>query len=333
MFKDTPLYNISSDKVLNKELLPPFIRNNCTKAKFNKWLERRASYVERDQKKLLTTITQFPDSTSLDINIWIMMITRALSVEDCYWINDSNMSLGWNDVNPINNSLANALVPYLLDNPDDAKDITFETVEYTTGGSVEKAWHRENSEFYMYKSTRYKYEVMVSQILDAMNVEHVKYSESNLYGIPMCKCINIANEYFSRIPASEVRDTFSSQIEFNKYMYENFPTEFITMNVIDYLIGNIDRHGKNWGFLMHNSTGRIIKPHPLFDHNWTFGEVTIRHGANSKVFQGYKLRDVALSMCDKIRLNVQKDKMPEFMNKNQEVYFYNACKECGVEIV
>ena len=42
------------------------------------------------------------------------------------------------------------------------------------------------------------------------------------------------------------------------------------MNIIDYLIGNTDRHWGNWGFWIDNSTNLPLKLHPLMDLNKAF---------------------------------------------------------------
>ena len=42
------------------------------------------------------------------------------------------------------------------------------------------------------------------------------------------------------------------------------------MNLVDYLVGNTDRHWGNWGFLVDNRTNRLRKLHPLMDFNKSF---------------------------------------------------------------
>ena len=42
------------------------------------------------------------------------------------------------------------------------------------------------------------------------------------------------------------------------------------MNIIDYLIGNTDRHWGNWGFLVDNRTNKPLRLFPLMDFNKAF---------------------------------------------------------------
>ena len=45
---------------------------------------------------------------------------------------------------------------------------------------------------------------------------------------------------------------------------------FHMMNIIDYLIGNTDRHWGNWGFWVINAENRLGALHPLMDFNQAF---------------------------------------------------------------
>ena len=42
------------------------------------------------------------------------------------------------------------------------------------------------------------------------------------------------------------------------------------MNMLDYLIGNTDRHWGNWGFLVDNKTNKPLRLFPLMDFNKAF---------------------------------------------------------------
>ena len=42
------------------------------------------------------------------------------------------------------------------------------------------------------------------------------------------------------------------------------------MNIIDYLIGNTDRHWGNWSFLVDNRTNKPPRLFPLMDFNKAF---------------------------------------------------------------
>ena len=255
-----------------------------------------------------------------------MMITRGISVEDRYWINDNRC---WKDVDPFYNKRINTLIPVVFNSPEHLDEMTFESVEYTTGGTAEKAWKREEDGFYLYKTKRWEYEVLVSGILDALNVSHVHYSHKILYNKDCCRCRNMATPALSRIPAKEVRDNCK---DFIRYVIDHFREDFETMCIVDYLICNQDRHGENWGFYMDNKTGRLVSLHPLFDHNWEFGEIAMRNDFPSKVFEGYSLREVAQTISRTRHLTLDGSKLPEFHSELQKEYFIKACETCYIKI-
>ena len=43
------------------------------------------------------------------------------------------------------------------------------------------------------------------------------------------------------------------------------PKTYYGMNILDYLVGNIDRHPENWGFLVDNETNDYISLYPIMD--------------------------------------------------------------------
>ena len=47
---------------------------------------------------------------------------------------------------------------------------------------------------------------------------------------------------------------------------------YLQMQIADYVLNNNDRHEQNWGFLVENSSGKIIGYVPLFDHDHAFSE-------------------------------------------------------------
>lgn len=332
MWEDRLLYDEKTQATHNNDILPPFLRDRMSQDLFRQWLVRRSKSQARDEIKLLSNYLEYPYDTTATTLEWLMRITRAISVEDHYWLKAADEQIRWHDVNPIYNSKSNVLIPVLLDKPVSSKDITFQTVEYSTGGSVEKVWSRIAYCFYMYKTKRWEMEVKVSKILDALNVNHVDYVSSSIFGIPACKCVNMSDMEFSRIPASELRDTYTKYDDFLRMVIRHFPTNFYVMCVVDYLICNQDRHGDNWGFFMDNNTGSITSLHPLFDHNWSFGKVAMQKGFQSKVFTNYSLKEVAVRMSELIQLTCDKTKLPE-LEEDEREYFLKACEVCNVKLV
>ncbi len=58
------------------------------------------------------------------------------------------------------------------------------------------------------------------------------------------------------------------------------PVGYYGMNILDYLVGNTDRHAENWGFLIDNRTNKYVSLHPLMDFNQSFLSYDTLDGAN-----------------------------------------------------
>ena len=47
---------------------------------------------------------------------------------------------------------------------------------------------------------------------------------------------------------------------------------YYKMQIADYVLGNEDRHGANFGFFMDNRSGKLMGLYPLMDHDHAFSE-------------------------------------------------------------
>lgn len=65
-----------------------------------------------------------------------------------------------------------------------------------------------------------------------------------------------------------------------KYILSLDKHNYYMMNIIDYLIGNTDRHWGNWGVLVKNSNNKPVCLHKLMDFNQSFNAYESLEGAN-----------------------------------------------------
>ena len=79
---------------------------------------------------------------------------------------------------------------------------------------------------------------------------------------------------------------------------------FYMMNIIDYLVGNTDRHWGNWGFLVDHATNRLTHLHPLMDFNKAFQAYDTPDGALCQTVSGtVSQKSAALEGVRKVGLN------------------------------
>ena len=111
--------------------------------------------------------------------------------------------------------------------------------------------------------TEWTYEIMhLEQVLyEPYEYSNVSVSASRLI-TSMEKSI-VPMEYAVIYAANHDTSLKEMIAEYDQYSYH-------MMNIIDYLIGNTDRHWGNWGFWIDNSTNLPLKLHPLMDFNKAF---------------------------------------------------------------
>lgn len=96
------------------------------------------------------------------------------------------------------------------------------------------------------------------------------------------------------------------------------------MNVIDYLVGNTDRHWGNWGFLVDNETNLPVKLHPLMDFNKSFlAYDTIEGGRCLTTEQPMSQMTAALLAVRTVGLNQKKEVLKEWFTNDSacEMFF------------
>lgn len=95
---------------------------------------------------------------------------------------------------------------------------------------------------------------------------------------------------------------------------------YYMMNILDYLVGNTDRHWENWGLLVDNETNKTVRLHDLMDFNRAFQQYDILDGASCLTVGKRHLsqREAAMEALRKIGLNqfvdVAVDIFPKYKN-------------------
>ena len=320
MSKDTVIAEINFDtglyKVIRPDLLPLDLRgDNIPIFNIPLWFNDRVLSISRSNAKVIL------DSVKLEQNdrIKICLACRALSLDDCYWLKFDNDTLTWKDVNLYHNSLSNGVAKVALTGKWVSLQGKIVTPELTGLGSFAKCWRRFNNQLYLYKSgsnnglnNEAKIEVLVSDILDVLNVEHVKYTLTELDGRVVSKCKCLTDENISMTDML----SFSNYCGRNNINIQQWLLKqqlYYEMIVIDYLVLNTDRHLGNWGVLFDANTGKVLRLRPLFDHNLAFN----KYGdINSKVIHGKTLQDAA--HMAKLRCNLDYNKLYKFVKARKQ---------------
>ena len=256
---------------------------------FYYWCASRVLTLDRKYaKEILNSIGAIQVYTDRD-RAAIAISYRALSLMDVYWIRTKDDKATFAEISLYRHSLSDAFVDVSLR----GKNLTMENAEFITSqdqagdigtpGVAPKAWIRESDGFYLLKDGDERdvdAEILASKIIDCFDIPHVSYAESAFKGTRVSKCKIITSEDQS-IVSSEFIEIYCINRDMDKldFILKKDSYSYYMMNMIDYLIGNVDRHWGNWGFLIDNKTNKIGKLYPLMDFNKAFLSYDTLEGA------------------------------------------------------
>jgi hypothetical protein len=204
--------------------------------------------------------------------------THALSLNDTIWVKRcDDTKLNWNKVSLYRNKFSSVIARTAFDGGMYGDTMTTTSPEFSTNGTFAKCWIRENNKIKLLKKGTSGFsnaglepysEYYSSQILKALNINHVDYSLTSRSGVICSKCKLFTSEDFGFVPCSAFKSYFNNITEMIDFFIQSGYKEFISeMFVVDAIILNEDRHLGNFGFMFDNNTGEIVSPAPLFDHN------------------------------------------------------------------
>lgn len=363
MLQNVPIlkFDMSTESydVIEPDLMPFYIRGvfdnvpsngvdfsfeNDPNLKFLHFLAQRMLSLDRSNAKKLLNAYNFPQSQDDVTKAKIAITCKAISMSDDYWLNDGDMTFRWEDICPRYNHL-NAIVSSIaLAGSSFTLSGCPRTPELTGQGLYAKAWVRESDgSIWLYKAGSGKQEeeieVLVSNLLDCSNVEHIRYL-SAIYdydnaNIPVSKCMLANGDKYSLVPALDVELYCNRQaLNFQDFVLSIDSDRFYQTCVIDYLIANSDRHMGNWGFYMDNATGKLERLYPIFDHNNAFDVAFMKdtNGGPSLMMRGKSQREAAeyaLTHCDILFRGIPDD---IFLNESQMECFLSRAQHLGIKI-
>lgn len=313
------------------------IRDNA--AAVTSWLANRTLLLSRANAKKIYQAYRLEQLTDEKSRAKLSIACRTLSVLDNYWVKlSTDTTTRWDDINIRHNLLNQAVAQIALHGTSLSLQGPLSSPEFTTNGAYAKAWHRdEDGSLWLYKlndiNSTAKIEVMVSNILDCMNITHCHYEAREDMGEYVCACplmtnddISIAdgltfNGYCNRLNIDPIDKLISLDAD-----------GFYKMLVVDYLIANPDRHGQNWGIYYDPKTTEILGLHPLFDHNNAFDNgVMDDENYLSHFYDGKSLKENAMMAIKKVDIHFTKPVTRDmFLTTKQYETFMKHAKQLGI---
>lgn len=301
---------------------------------FYAWCSSRVLTLDRKYAKEILNTIGMKQSTTDKERAEISISYNCVSMMDVYWVRGASEKVEYDDINIFKHPLTDAFVDVSLR----GRSLTVENSELIgpadiapdvgTPGVAPKAWVRRDNTFKLFKDGQerdVKAELLASKIIDCFDVEHVRYEEDEFAGQSVSACEIITSEDRSIVSAEYVEIyALNQDISLMDIVFKKSYKAYYMMNIIDYLVGNNDRHWGNWGFWVDNKTNKIDSLYPLMDFNKAFmaydnieGAMCLPEGA--RISQ----KDAAISAVKLIGLNQTKEVEREWFDNTQIWEMFN----------
>ncbi|MCQ2071211.1 MAG: excisionase [archaeon] len=242
------------------------------------WWMRRSIPVSRAGIGTLLEHLGYPEPS------FLLTRSMGLSLSDHYWIRPSSLELQYGQVNHYQNRFSEDIGELLFGNTEKKRDdVDQSSPDNTSDGNLMKKWKIIEGERCLlkagsgYTNMESFNEVIASLMMDSLNVEHVGYRLYYHQGRTVCSCVDFVNPSNEYVPARRMFSPSCSDYSYRGYVKACMEVgvdivPFLDrMIVIDYLIGNEDRHLNNFGLLRNPDTLEYIGPAPLFDNGSSLG--------------------------------------------------------------
>lgn len=324
-------YNIYLEKVESLDIDTRI--NNLEN--FYHWCSSRVLTLDRKYaKEILNSLGQTQSVTDRErANIAISY--HGVSFMDTYWIKGNREKVRFNDINLFTHSLSNAFVDVslrgkqltaqnaeLIDPSDAAGDVS-------TVGVAPKAWVRDGLDFYLLKdgsTHEVESELLASKIADCFKVNHVDYQPDYYCGEKVSKS-HIITSIDTSIVAVEYIQIYAQNKGFDwlEFVINKDKYNYYMMNIIDYLVGNTDRHWGNWGFELDNSNNKPIKLYDLMDFNKSFNSYDNIDGSYCQTTKTkLSQKEAAIIAVKEIGLNQIAEVKKEWFSNSNDWEMFNA---------
>lgn len=281
MCKDKAVYNIDTEEVYDRQLLPGYMIKNPCSITFKHWFKLRYSAQTNTLARRLSGVT-FGQGKRIKIN----ETTHALSLSDSYWVKDIRDNIIFEQISPYYNSFWTGEGVYVRGS----------IPTLYVGGYLNKEWI--NSTTLCKYGEETKLEKICSDLCKACDIDVV-----DIVDIPNGIAVaNMTNTKYMLEQADQ-----SGRIDPDDFTEDEiiglFGVSGVCMLLIDAIIGNGDRHAGNFGWLRDTSTGEYVKMAPLYDFDHALDtkspdDILIKSLVNA--FSGTRYSTIVHDICTKV---------------------------------
>lgn len=309
-------------KILNEQFMPydmyleesndfDDLVNNL--ANFYYWCASRVLSLDRTYAKEIMNSLGVSQAVTDQDRAQISLSYHCVSLNDVYWVRTRGEAVTFEELNLYDNPLNEAIIPLPLK----GKHLTVTNKELapdlSTKGCFPKAWIRTGTEFRLLKDGGEDVvhrELVASKICQCFDVPQVAYEEYFYDGEVVTQSAIVTSKQYSMI-SKMAYDVYAinNDLDTVEECIRLDPIVYYGMNILDYLVGNTDRHPENWGFLVDNATNQPVSLYPLMDFNMSFQTYDKLDGANCQTVFPRKLtqREAAIEAVQIIGLRQIRD--------------------------
>lgn len=285
---------------------------------FYYWCASRVLTLDRKYAKEILNSIGAKQATTDKERAAISLAYHCVTLTDVYWVKGYRERVSYDEINLFDHSLSDAFVDVSLR----GKALTAQNAELiaksdtagdvATQGAAPKAWVRRKGAFYLLKDGDEKEvnaELLASRIARCFDVDQVRYEPFEYDGQKVSSSQLMTSKDFSIVPMEHV-EIYAANHGTDLYaLIRRYDFRgYCMMNIIDYLVGNTDRHWGNWGFLVDNRTNRPLRLFPLMDFNKAFQAYDTIEGSRCLTMpEPMSQMDAALDAVRQIGLNQREE--------------------------
>ena len=292
---------------------------------FYHWCASRVLTLDRTFAKEILNSIGVSQAVTDQERAKISLSYHCVSLTDVFWVREQGENVSFAELNLYDHPLNDAVVELSLK----GKQMTVTNRELaqdlSTKGCFPKAWIRTEEGFLLLKDggeETVRKELLASAICQCFDIPQVVYRKRFYDGEPVTESKIITSKDCS-IASKWAYDVYAinNDLDTVEECIKLDPITYYGMNILDYLVGNTDRHPENWGFLIDNSTNQPISLYPLMDFNQSFLSYESLDGANCQTAYPKKMtqREAAIEAVKVIGLRQIKEvDITQFEGMEQE---------------
>ena len=205
----------------------------------------------------------------------------GLSLSDQYWISPKDKPLMWKEINFFDHDFSEDVGNLLFGYGEFSDSMSLISPDNTSDGQLIKKWKIADGKRVLIKGGSNPYqqeplcEVIASRIAERLCIPHTKYTLLWEHEKPFSVCQDFITSETELVSAYHILQSRKKPNDLSEYEFylscakqlgvKNIREQTEKMIVLDFLIGNEDRHFNNFGLIRNAVTLEWIGVAPIFD--------------------------------------------------------------------